>query len=217
MYRMHAEITQEIEEYCEAHSTPEPELLYRLNRETNLKVMNPRMLSGHIQGMFLTSLVQMMQPKAVLEIGTYTGYAAICLAEGLPDDGIIDTIEIDFELEDIIRKYFSQYPKKEKINLHIGDAVEVIPTLDKTYDLVFMDADKEEYIRYYELVLPKVRKGGYILADNVLWSGKVLQEVKSGDKDTPAIRQFNDYVLQDERVWNFLLPLRDGIMVIEKL
>ena len=217
MYRMHAEITQEIEEYCEAHSTPEPELLYRLNRETNLKVMNPRMLSGHIQGMFLTSLVQMMQPKAVLEIGTYTGYAAICLAEGLPDDGIIDTIEIDVELEDIIRKYFSQYSKKEKINLYIGDAVEVIPALDKTYDLVFMDADKEEYIRYYELVLPKVRKGGYILADNVLWSGKVLQEVKSGDKDTPAIRQFNDYVLQDERVWNFLLPLRDGIMVIEKL
>lgn len=214
---MHAEITQEIEEYCEAHSTPEPELLYRLNRETNLKVMNPRMLSGHIQGMFLTSLVRMMQPKAVLEIGTYTGYAAICLAEGLPDEGIIDTIEIDVELEDIIRKYFSQYSKKEKINLHIGDAVEVIPTLDKTYDLVFMDADKEEYIRYYELVLPKVRKGGYILADNVLWSGKVLQEVKSGDKDTPAIRQFNDYVLQDERVRNFLLPLRDGIMVIEKL
>lgn len=214
---MHAEITQEIEEYCEAHSTPEPELLYRLNRETNLKVMNPRMLSGHIQGMFLTSLVRMMQPKAVLEIGTYTGYAAICLAEGLPDEGIIDTIEIDVELEDIIRKYFSQYSKREKINLHIGDAVEVIPALDKTYDLVFMDADKEEYIRYYELVLPKVRKGGYILADNVLWSGKVLQEVKSGDKDTPAIRQFNDYVLQDERVRNFLLPLRDGIMVIEKL
>lgn len=214
---MHAEITQEIEEYCEAHSTPEPELLYRLNRETNLKVMNPRMLSGHIQGMFLTSLVRMMQPKAVLEIGTYTGYAAICLAEGLPDEGIIDTIEIDVELEDFIRKYFSQYSKKEKINLHIGDAVEVIPTLDKTYDLVFMDADKEEYIRYYELVLPKVRKGGYILADNVLWSGKVLQELRSGDKDTPAIRQFNDYVLQDERVRNFLLPLRDGIMVIEKL
>ena len=214
---MHAEITQEIEEYCEAHSTPEPELLYRLNRETNLKVMNPRMLSGHIQGMFLTSIVRMMQPKAVLEIGTYTGYATLCMADGLPDDGIIDTIEVDVELEDMIRKYFSQSSNKEKINLHIGDAVEVIPTLDKTYDLVFMDADKEEYIRYYELVLPKVRKGGYILADNVLWSGKVLQEVKSGDKDTPAIRQFNDYVLQDERVRNFLLPLRDGIMVIEKL
>ena len=214
---MHAEITQELEEYCEAHSTPEPELLYRLNRETNLKVMNPRMLSGHIQGMFLTSLVRMMQPKAVLEIGTYTGYATLCMAEGLPDDGTIDTIEVDVELEDMIRKYFSQSTNKEKINLYIGDAVEVIPTLDKTYDLVFMDADKEEYIRYYELVLPKVKKGGYILADNVLWSGKVLQEVKSGDKDTPAIRQFNDYVLQDERVRNFLLPLRDGIMVIEKL
>ena len=214
---MHAEITQEIEEYCEAHSTPEPELLYRLNRETNLKVMNPRMLSGHIQGMFLTSLVRMMQPKAVLEIGTYTGYATLCMADGLPDNGTIDTIEVDVELEDMIRKYFLQSSNKEKINLHIGNAVEVIPTLDKTYDLVFMDADKEEYIRYYELVLPKVRKGGYILADNVLWSGKVLQEVKSGDKDTPAIRQFNDYVLQDERVRNFLLPLRDGIMVIEKL
>ena len=214
---MHAEITQEIEEYCEAHSTPEPELLYRLNRETNLKVMNPRMLSGHIQGMFLTSLVRMMQPKNVLEIGTYTGYATLCMADGLPDNGTIDTIEVDVELEDLIRKYFSQSSNKKKINLQIGDAVEVIPTLDKTYDLVFMDADKEEYIRYYELVLPKVRKGGYILADNVLWSGKVLQEVKSGDKDTPAIRQFNDYVLQDERVRNFLLPLRDGIMVIEKL
>lgn len=214
---MHAEITQEIEEYCEAHSTPEPELLYRLNRETNLKVMNPRMLSGHIQGMFLTSLVKMMQPKAVLEIGTYTGYSAICLAEGLPENGTLDTIEVDVELEDIIRKYFSQYPKKERITLHIGDALEVIPTLDKTYDLIFMDADKEEYIRYYELVLPKLRKGGYLLADNVLWSGKVLSEPKSGDKDTPALQHFNDYVLQDERVRNFLLPLRDGIMVIEKL
>ena len=214
---MHTEITQELEEYCEAHSTPEPELLYRLNRETNLKVMNPRMLSGHSQGMFLASLVRMMQPKNVLEIGTYTGYATLCMADGLPDNGTIDTIEVDVELEDMIRKYFSQSSNKEKINLHIGDAVEVIPTLDKTYDLVFMDADKEEYIRYYELVLSKVRKGGYILADNVLWSGKVLQEVKSGDKDTLAIRQFNDYVLQDERVRNFLLPLRDGIMVIEKL
>lgn len=214
---MHAEITQEIEEYCEAHSTPEPELLYRLNRETNLKVMNPRMLSGHIQGMFLTNLVKMMQPKAVLEIGTYTGYSAICLAEGLPEGGTLDTIEVDVELEDIIRKYFSQYPKKEKITLHIGDALEVIPTLDKTYDLIFMDADKEEYIRYYELVLPKLRRGGYLLADNVLWSGKVLNEPKSGDKDTPALQYFNDYVLQDERVRNFLLPLRDGIMVIEKL
>ncbi|MBP5400898.1 MAG: O-methyltransferase [Bacteroidales bacterium] len=214
---MHAEITQEIEEYCEAHSTPEPELLYRLNRETNLKVMNPRMLSGHIQGMFLTNLVKMMQPKAVLEIGTYTGYSAICLAEGLPEGGTLDTIEVDVELEDIIRKYFSQYPKKEKITLHIGDALVVIPTLDKTYDLIFMDADKEEYIRYYELVLPKLRRGGYLLADNVLWSGKVLNEPKSGDKDTPALQYFNDYVLQDERVRNFLLPLRDGIMVIEKL
>lgn len=214
---MHAEITQEIEEYCEAHSTPESELLYRLNRETNLKVMNPRMLSGHIQGMFLTSLVKMMRPHAVLEIGTYTGYSAICLAEGLPDDGTLDTIEIDVEREDMIRNYFEQYRKNEKITLHIGDAVSVIPSLSKTYDLIFMDADKEEYIRYYELILPKLRRGGFLLADNVLWSGKVLEEAKSSDKDTCALQHFNDYVLHDERVRNFLLPLRDGIMVIEKL
>lgn len=214
---MHAEITEEIEEYCESHSTPESDLLYRLNRETNLKVMNPRMLSGHLQGMFLTCLMKMMQPKSVLEIGTYTGYAAICMAEGLPEDGTIDTIEIDEELEDIIRKYFSQYENRHKINLHIGDAAKVIPAMNKTYDFVFMDADKEDYITYYELVLPKVRKGGFILADNVLWSGKILQEVKKSDKDTAALQRFNDYILKDERVRNVLLPLRDGIMVIEKI
>ncbi len=214
---MHAEITEEIEEYCESHSTPESDLLYRLNRETNLKVMNPRMLSGHLQGMFLTCLMKMMQPKSVLEIGTYTGYAAICMAEGLPEDGTIDTIEIDEELEDIIRKYFSQYENRHKINLHIGDAAKVIPALNKTYDFVFMDADKEDYITYYELVMPKVRKGGFILADNVLWSGKILQEVKKSDKDTAALQRFNDYILKDERVRNVLLPLRDGIMVIEKI
>jgi len=214
---LHAEITEEIEEYCESHSTPESDLLYRLNRETNLKVMNPRMLSGHLQGMFLTCLMKMMQPKSVLEIGTYTGYAAICMAEGLPEDGTIDTIEIDEELEDIIRKYFSQYENRHKINLHIGDAAKVIPALNKTYDFVFMDADKEDYITYYELVLPKVRKGGFILADNVLWSGKILQEVKKSDKDTAALQRFNDYILKDERVRNVLLPLRDGIMVIEKI
>jgi len=214
---LHAEITEEIEEYCESHSTPESDLLYRLNRETNLKVMNPRMLSGHLQGMFLTCLMKMMQPKSVLEIGTYTGYAAICMAEGLPEDGTIDTIEIDEELEDIIRKYFSQYENRHKINLHIGDAAKVIPALNKTYDFVFMDADKEDYITYYELVMPKVRKGGFILADNVLWSGKILQEVKKSDKDTAALQRFNDYILKDERVRNVLLPLRDGIMVIEKI
>lgn len=214
---MHTEITTEIEEYCQAHSTPESDLLYRLNRETNLKVMNPRMLSDHLQGSFLTALVRMMQPKRILEIGTYTGYSAICMAAGLPDGGIVDTIEIDVELEDMIRRYLSQSPDSEKIRLHIGDALDVVPTLKAEWDLVFMDADKEDYVSYYEMVLPQLRKGGYILADNVLWSGKVLGEVKRGDKDTPALQRFNDYVLQDSRVRNFLLPFRDGIMFIEKL
>ena len=214
---MHTEFTQDIEEYCELHSTPQPDLLCRLTRETNLKVMNPRMLSGHLQGMLLTTLVRMMQAKRVLEVGTYTGYAALCIANGLPQDGTVHTIEIDEEREEIIRKYIAQSPNGKQIFLHIGDALQIIPTLNETWDLVFIDADKEDYIAYYEALLPKVRKGGIILADNVLWSGKVLNEIKSGDKDTRALRQFNDYILKDERVTNFLMPFRDGIMFIEKL
>ena len=159
----------------------------------------------------------MMRPKRILEIGTYTGYATLCLAEGLTDEGRIDTIEIDEELEEIIRRYFSQSDYKEKITLHVGDALQVLKQLDATWDLVFMDAEKDDYIAYYELVMPRLRQGGIILADNVLWSGKVIQTVKTGDKETRALMKFNDYVLADERVKNFLLPFRDGIMVIEKL
>ena len=214
---MHAEITEELEEYCEAHSTPESDLLYRLNRETNLKCIKPRMISGHLQGRLLSFISQMMRPKRILEIGTYTGYATLCLAEGLSDDGRIDTIEIDEELEEMIRRYFSQSAYNEKITLHIGDALLVLKQLDATWDLVFMDAEKDDYIAYYELVLPRLRQGGIILADNVLWSGKVIQEVKTGDKETRALMKFNDYILEDKRVKNFLLPFRDGIMVIEKL
>lgn len=214
---MHAEITEELEEYCEAHSTPESDLLYRLNRETNLKCIKPRMISGHLQGRLLSFISQMMRPKRILEIGTYTGYATLCLAEGLTDEGRIDTIEIDEELEEIIRRYFSQSDYKEKITLHVGDALQVLKQLDATWDLVFMDAEKDDYIAYYELVMPRLRQGGIILADNVLWSGKVIQTVKTGDKETRALMKFNDYVLADERVMNFLLPFRDGIMVIEKL
>lgn len=214
---MHAEITEELEEYCEAHSTPESDLLYRLNRETNLKCIKPRMISGHLQGRLLSFISQMMRPKRILEIGTYTGYATLCLAEGLTDDGRIDTIEIDEELEEMIRRYFSQSDYKEKITLHVGDALQVLKQLDATWDLVFMDAEKDDYIAYYELVMPRLRQGGIILADNVLWSGKVIQTVKTGDKETRALMKFNDYVLADERVKNFLLPFRDGIMVIEKL
>ncbi|MBR0055427.1 MAG: O-methyltransferase [Bacteroidales bacterium] len=214
---MHAEITEELEEYCEAHSTPESDLLYRLNRETNLKCIKPRMISGHLQGRLLSFISQMMRPKRILEIGTYTGYATLCLAEGLADDGRIDTIEVDEELEEMIRRYFSQSAYNEKITLHIGDALQVLKQLDATWDLVFMDAEKDDYIAYYELVLPRLRQGGIILADNVLWSGKVIQEVKTGDKETRALMKFNDYILEDKRVKNFLLPFRDGIMVIEKL
>ena len=213
---MHTDFTQEIEEYCEEHSTPQSELLYRLTRETNLKVMNPRMLSGHLQGMLLTTLVRMMQAQNVLEIGTYTGYSALCLAEGLSENGQLHTIEVDEEREEMIRKYFAESPYGKHIILHIGDALQVIPTLTNRWDLVFIDADKEDYIAYYEAILPPVRKGGIILADNVLWSGKVLGEIKSGDKDTRALCQFNDYILHDERVTNFLMPFRDGIMFIEK-
>lgn len=214
---MHAEITEELEEYCEAHSTPESDLLYRLNRETNLKCIKPRMISGHLQGRLLSFISQMMRPKRILEIGTYTGYATLCLAEGLTDEGRIDTIEIDEELEEMIRRYFSQSDYKEKITLHVGDALQVLKQLDAPWDLVFMDAEKDDYIAYYELVMPRLRQGGIILADNVLWSGKVIQTVKTGDKETRALMKFNDYVLADERVKNFLLPFRDGIMVIEKL
>lgn len=214
---MDEEMNAWVEEYCQAHSSAEGELLYSLNRETHLKVMNPRMLSDHIQGMFLTAIVRMMRAVSVLEIGTYTGYSALCLAEGLPENGHLDTIEIDEELEEIIQKYFVQSPLKEKISLHIGDAKEIIPTLDGGWDLVFMDGDKEEYTTYYELVLPKLRSGGFILADNVLWSGKVLHEAKQGDKDTRALQHFNQYITEDQRVRNFLLPVRDGIMFIEKL
>lgn len=214
---MHVEITEELEEYCEAHSTPESDLLYRLNRETNLKCIKPRMISGHLQGRLLSFISQMMRPKRILEIGTYTGYATLCLAEGLTDEGRIDTIEIDEELEEIIRRYFSQSDYKEKITLHVGDALQVLKQLDATWDLVFMDAEKDDYIAYYELVMPRLRQGGIILADNVLWSGKVIQTVKTGDKETRALMKFNDYILEDKRVKNFLLPFRDGIMVIEKL
>ena len=207
----------EIEEYCEAHSTPQSELLYRLTRETHQKVMNPRMLSGHLQGMLLTTLCRMMQARRVLEIGTYTGYGTLCLAEGLAADGRVHTIEVDEEREDMIRRYLAQSAYEDKIHLHIGNALQVIPTLKEQWDMVYIDADKEEYTDYYEAVLPQVRKGGIILADNVLWDGKVVKEVRSGDKDTRALLAFNEHVQHDERVTNFILPVRDGLMFIEKL
>lgn len=210
-------IENQIEEYCEAHTTPETDLLYRLNRETHLKVMNPRMLSGHLQGSFLTFVSKMIKPKHILEIGTYTGYSTLCLAEGLSEDGIIDTIEIDVELEDMIRKYFSQSPLNEKINLIIGDALKLVPEISIDYDLIFIDAEKRHYTDYYKMLLPKVKKGGIMLVDNVLWNEKVVLEVNDKDFDTKEIMEFNDMVQRDNSVRNLLLPFRDGIMMIEKL
>lgn len=210
-------IDHTIEAYCEAHTTPECELLHRLNRQTNLETVNPRMLSDQLQGQFLTFISKMLRPEHILEIGTFTGYSALCLAEGLSATGELHTIEVNVEYEDRIREYFGQSPLGKQIILHIGDALQVVPTLDITWDLVFIDADKEDYLSYYESVLPSVRKGGFILADNVLWNGKVVQEAAGNDRDTRAILAFNDHVQNDSRVRNLLLPFRDGIMIIEKL
>ncbi|PKP19671.1 MAG: methyltransferase [Bacteroidetes bacterium HGW-Bacteroidetes-20] len=210
-------ISEKIEQYCEEHTSKESEILYQLNRETHLKILRPRMLSGHIQGAFLSFISKMIKPQFVLEIGTYTGYSALCLAEGLIPNGELHTIEIDEELEEIIVKYFSKSSKKEQLYLHIGDANHYIQELKREWDLVFMDAEKKEYISYFEKILPNLKKGGIILVDNVLWSGKVVESVASNDTDTQAIIEFNKYIQADQRVVNTILPFRDGIMIIEKL
>lgn len=210
-------IPEEIEEYCELHTTPEPQLLNRLNRETNLKVLRPRMLSGKLQGTFLAMISRMIKPSYILEIGTYTGYSALCLAEGLTSSGELHTIEIDEELEDISRKYFKESSFHSQIHLHIGDANTIIPTLPHQWDLVFIDAEKKDYKKYFDLIFPNLRNGGIILIDNVLWSGKVVEEVAHNDYDTQAILAFNDYIQQYEGVINLTLPFRDGILMVEKI
>lgn len=210
-------IDHDIEAYCEQHTTSESDLLYRLNRQTHLETINPRMLSGQLQGQFLTFIAKMMQPKRILEVGTFTGYSALCLAEGLAANGELHTIENNIEFEDRIREYVGQSPFSNRIILHIGDAKELAASLDYCWDLVFIDAEKEDYQDYYDIILPKVRPGGFILVDNTLWNGKVTHEVAHNDKDTRAILAFNDFVQQDSRVRNLLLPFRDGIMMIEKL
>jgi len=210
-------LPQLIEDYCEEHTSPESDLLYQLNRETHLHSLSPRMLSGQLQGRLLSFISRLMRPLHVLEIGTYTGYAALCLSEGLQENGTLDTIEIDPEAEEIIRRYFDRSTYKEQLFLHIGAALDILPTLHKTWDIVMIDADKKEYLDYYKAIIPNVRKGGVILVDNVLWSGKVIEEIKHNDKETQAILAFNDYVQQDHTVRNLLLPFRDGMMMIEKL
>lgn len=209
-------ISQEIDHYCVEHTAPENEVLERLNRETHAKVLQPRMLSGHFQGRLLSMFSQMIRPKYILEIGTYTGYSALCLAEGLAENGQLITIDVNEELEDFTRKYFQESLFHEKIDYRIGDAGQIIPTLPQTFDLVFIDADKLNYNKYYDLVIDKVRSGGYIIADNVLWSGKVADPSKK-DKDTLNLRAFNDFIHNDTRVENILLPIRDGLMVARKI
>jgi caffeoyl-CoA O-methyltransferase len=209
--------------YAEAHSTPETDLLARLNRETHLTQVYPQMLSGHLQGTFLRMISQMIRPGRILEIGTFTGYSTINLAIGLSDspdrDGqaVLHTIEVNPELEEGIRSYIRDARLENQVILHIGNAIEIIPGLDEAWDLVFIDADKPNYLNYYDLVFPHVRKGGFIVADNVLWDGKVLGDPEKMDRDTRAICKFNEYIQRDERIENMLLPVRDGLMIIRKL
>jgi predicted O-methyltransferase YrrM len=207
----------EIEAYALAHTSPESPQLQALNRATHLRVLNARMLSGHLQGRVLAMISQMMRPRAILEIGTYTGYSALCLAEGLLPDGKLITIDINEELEQMVRSQVANSAFANQIDLRIGNALDIIPTLTETFDLVFIDADKPSYAKYFELVIDRVRPGGFILADNVLWSGKVAQTAGKIDKDTRNMLDFNAGVLNDPRVENVLLPIRDGIMVARKL
>ena len=205
-----------LEQYILSHSDEEPDYLKKVNRATHLRMINPRMLSGHFQGRVLTMFCRMIQPKRVLELGTFTGYSALCMAEALTEDGFLHTIECDDELEDFILQNFADSEHGHKIKLHIGNALTEIMKLDETFDLIFIDADKREYIAYYEAVLPKLRSGGFILADNTLWDGKVLKPVEPNDKQTIEIMYFNDFVAADLRVEKVMLPLRDGLTVIRK-
>ena len=210
-------IAKNIAEYSEKHTSEESPLLKKLNRETWEKVHMPRMLSGHLQGRILSMISCMMNPHRILEIGTYTGYSALCLAEGLTEKGKLITIDINEELEEIVSGYFSKSEFGEKIDFRMGEAAVVIKELDEVFDLVFIDADKDNYLNYYNLVFPMVRKGGIIIADNVLWSGKVVNDSKKVDKDTEGLREFNKAIQGDSRVENLLMPVRDGLMVIRKL
>ncbi|MBX2901036.1 MAG: O-methyltransferase [Cyclobacteriaceae bacterium] len=207
-------LPDDIAAYVQAHTCAEPDLLKKINRDTHANVLKPRMLSGNVQGRFLSLVSNLMQPKRILEIGTYTGYSAICLAEGLAAGGKLITIDVNEELEARVRGYFLQAGLENKIEYRIGNALRIIPLLNETFDLVFIDADKENYLNYYNLVIDKVRPGGLILADNVLWSGKITQT--KTDKDTRALQQFNDAIVADTRVQCVLLPLRDGIMMARK-
>ncbi len=207
----------QLDKYVVDHSQDEPQLLSELNRETNLNVLMPRMLSGHFQGRVLSMISNMVQPKNILEIGTYTGYSALCLAEGMQENGILYTIDVNEELEPMVRKYIDAGELTESIDFRIGQALEIIPTIDATFDLVFIDADKDNYSNYFDAVFDKVRPGGFIVADNVLWSGKVLDEKSTMDLDTRSLDEYNQKIKADPRVQHVLFPIRDGLMIARKL
>jgi predicted O-methyltransferase YrrM len=210
-------LPEQIDRYVETHTGSEPELLQQLTRETWQKVINPRMLSGHLQGRVLKMFVQMIRAKNILEIGTYTGYSALCMAEGLMEDGHLITIDINDELQWIQDKYFTLSPHGHKIERHFGDARELIPLLSLDFDLVFVDADKENYLHYYELIVTRLKPGSIILIDNVLWSGKVIHDAHPNDRETLVMKELNRIVTIDSRVENVLLPIRDGLMAIRKI
>lgn len=206
-------LPEKINEYVENHSQTEPELLQKLNRETWQKMIAPRMLSGHFQGRVLSMISKLIQPKNILEIGTYTGYSALCLAEGMHKEGELHTIDINEELFDFQRKYFDASQYGEQIIQHLGNAIDIIPKLDKTFDLVFIDADKSNYPKYLEIILPKLTKGSVILSDNVLWSGKVVEELKKDDIDTKALLHYNKLLNEHPKLETVLLPIRDGLSI----
>ncbi len=213
---MSLEKDEAIESYILSRIDAESELLKQLNRDAHVNLLKPRMLSGHLQGRMLKMFCRMMDPKCILEIGTYTAYATLCLAEGADDDAEIHTIEVNDELEDFILKHLHKSKLKDKIHLHIGDAMEIIPQIDRIFDLVFIDANKRHYIEYYNLIFDKVRPGGLIIADNTLWDGHVLETPKPSDKQTIGIQQFNDMIAKDDRVEKVILPIRDGLTLIWK-
>ncbi|HOY49018.1 MAG TPA: O-methyltransferase [Flavobacteriales bacterium] len=209
-------IDEKLAQYANDHSSKESELLYRLNRETHLKVMQPRMLSGHLQGRFLSLISHLVKPELILEIGTYTGYSALCLAEGLAENGKLITIDNNPERDELVKRYIAESDLTGKVIPMIGDAHDLIPHLEGTFDLVFIDADKSSYADYFDLVIDRMRKGGIILSDNVLWSGKVTEPVKSNDQDTRLLLEYNRKLANDPRIETVLLPIRDGISVARR-
>ena len=206
-------LPQKIDDYIVEHSAKEPELLQQLNRETNQKVLQPRMLSGHYQGRILSMISKLVQPKVILEIGTYTGYSALCLAEGLHPQGILNTIDINEELLDLQKSYFEASPFGNRIKQHLGDATEIIPNIEEDFDLVFIDADKPNYPNYFHLIMDKLISGGVIISDNVLWSGKVVEPIQDDDESTKALLEYNKLLAEDDRLETVMLPVRDGLTI----